>query len=145
MARVRSSVDFHELDDERRVIQYISYGRYDAAEKWVSLQELFKERDFDFVDLLYLKLVGRKPLESDRRLLLKTMMISSLGTGCHPPSVMVPKLIASTTKDGRFAIINGLIGSIATFGTDHLGSIADMMEVLEMLREISLSCFFAIK
>jgi citrate synthase len=134
--RIKTNIDYHVLEEDA-LGQYINLTKYNSPEgKWESLEKIFTG-DLDFIDLLYIKLIGQKPLEKERKLLLKTLMISSFGTGCHPQSVMVPKLIASTTKNKDFAIINGLIGGLATFGTDHLGAVSNIMETSRQIRKNS--------
>jgi citrate synthase len=134
-SKIKSNIDYHEIRDDG-LIQYINCCKYDSDGNWKTLEELFR-MDLDFIDLLFLKLTGRRPVESERRLFLKTLMILSLGTGCHPPSVMVPKLVACTTKNKEFAIINGLIGGLAAVGTDHLGAVVGMMNTLMVLKDES--------
>jgi len=130
-----SNIDYHEIKD-KNLIQYINYAKYNSKnQEWKSLEELFSKLDFDFVDLLFLKLTDKRPTSKEKKLFLKTLMIVSLGTGCHPPSVMVPKLVASTTKNKEFAIINGLISGLATIGTDHLGAVTGTMKDLMYLKE----------
>ena len=135
--KIISNIDYHEIKD-RNLIQYINCAKYNSKNQdWRSLEELFSKSDFDFVDLLFLKLTDKRPTSKERRLFLKTLMIMSLGTGCHPPSVMVPKLVASITKNKEFAIINGLISGLATVGTDHLGAVIGMMKNFEHIKEKS--------
>jgi citrate synthase len=132
--KIKSNIDFHCIKDNK-LIQYVNYGSYKSIkENWVSLEELFI-KDIDFLDLLFLKLTGKEANEKEKKLLLKTLMILSFGTGCHPPSVMVPKLVASTTKNKEFAIINGLISGLATVGTDHLGAVIGCMKSLVSLKD----------
>jgi citrate synthase len=127
-----SKIDRAESDEEG-IRMYINYGRHDSkGVNWVSLESLFQ--DHDFLDLLFVKLGGKKPSSEERGLLLKTLMLVSMGVGHDPPSVFIPKTIASTTKDERFAVINGLIGGLASFGTHHLGAIYDVMGLYKELR-----------
>jgi len=138
-SKISSGIDFHK-EENGTLMQYINCSKYDSHEEnWVSLEELFKKEDFDFLDLLFIKMTGKQPGSAERRLFLRSLLITSLGTGCHPPSVMVPKLIASTTKNKEFAIINGLIGGMATIGTDHLGAVVECMRVFELLKRMA-SC-----
>jgi len=132
-SKIKSNVDYHEIRDGA-LIQHINCAKYDSDGAWRTLEELFS-MDLDFIDMLFLKLTGRRPVQTERKLFLKTLMILSFGTGCHPPSVMVPKLIASTTKNKEFAIINGLIGGLATVGTDHLGAVTGIMKTLKCIKE----------
>jgi len=124
--KIDSNIDFHRLEGDR-ICQYVNLSKYDSGqENWHSLEEIFETQDF--LDLLFIKLTGFAPTENHKRLLLKTFLITSYGTGCHPPSVMVPKLVSSTTKNREFAIITGLVAGLATFGTDHLGAVVGMMK-----------------
>jgi len=133
--KIISNIDYVEVKNGN-LTYYINCCKYNSKnQNWKSLDELFSELDFDFVDLLFLKLTDKKPTSKERRLFLKTLMIMSLGTGCHPPSVMIPKLVASTTKNKEYAIINGLIGGLATTGTDHLGAVTGTMRNLIYLKE----------
>lgn len=131
--KISSLIDYHKIEDGK-LKQYINCAGY-GKEKWVTLERLFNKKEFDFIDLLFLKLTGVEPSKEERRLFLKTLMILSLGTGCHPPSVMVPKLVSSTTKNREFAIINGLIGGLATIGTDHLGAVTESMKTMVKLKK----------
>ncbi len=112
---------------------YVGYGRFDEPYmQWMSLDNLSKNHDF--IDLLFVKLVGRRPRFRERELLLRTLLYVSMGVGDEPPSVFAPKTVASTTKDARFAVINGLIAGLATFGTHHLGAVYDVMQMYQQLR-----------
>lgn len=134
MKKIESNVDYHEIM-AKELRQYVNLARYDSnSDNWLNLEKIFIEEDFDFIDMIYYKLVGKSPAPGDKNLLLKTLGVLSLGTGCHPPSVMIPKLIASTTKDKYFAVVNGLIGGISSFGTDHLGAVSWVMEDLERIK-----------
>ncbi len=133
----RSRIDFQDLG-EGTVHHYINLARYDStADNWFTLSELL-EKEVDFLDLIFIKLAGKTPLPRERRLFLRSLLVLSMGTGAHPPSVSVPKLIASTTKSPDFAIINGLIGGLASVGTHHLGSICEAMRELQQV--YSLAC-----
>ena len=122
------------INKGKKTRMLINYKRYDSKlDDWNSLENLFKSQDF--VDLLFLKLVGKKPARKDRELLLKTLVLTSMGTGHDPPSVFVPKTISSITKDKRFALINGLIGGLTTFGTHHLGAVYDVMNTYMELKQ----------
>ncbi len=110
-----------------KTLMYVNTNRYSNSQNWVSLESLFQ--DSDFIDLLSTKLTGKKPKSYERELLLKTLLLVSMGVGDEPPSVFVPKTISSTTKDKRFSVINGLIGGLATLGTHHLGAVYDVMQM----------------
>jgi len=93
----------------------------------MTLEELM-DSDKDFLNMLFVKLTGREPTKVDRKLLLKTLLIVSMGTGHSPPSVFVPRVVSSITKNESFSIINGLIGGLSCFGTHHLGAVAKSVE-----------------
>ena len=125
-----SKVDFQELIDGR-----VTHYLYDRdKEDWVKMSQVLESK-LPFIDLIFMKLIGRYPNEDDLRLLNATLVIVSLGTGPHPPSVMTAKLISSTTKDERFAVINGLIGGLASMGTHHLGAVYEVMKFYEEIAE----------
>lgn len=124
---MESKVDF-VINDKTNTSMYINYDIYNSQNvNWVSIENLFKNHDF--IDILSVKLTGRKHNLIEKEILLKTLMITSMGVGDEPPSVFIPKTIASTTKDKRFALINGLIGGLAAFGTHHLGAVYDCMQM----------------
>lgn len=132
MEKMKNNLDYHIIKNGIP-IHKINWNKYNSKnQNWKNLTDLFKEKDF--IDLLFIKLTGITPKKKEKKLLLKTLLLSSVGTGHHPPSVMIPKLISSTTKNKEFAIINGLIGGISSFGTDHLGTISDVMKTLEKLK-----------
>ncbi len=132
MEKMINSIDYHVISDGVP-LHKISWNKYDCENpKWYALQDLFD--DYDFVDLVFIKLTGRSANRAERELFLKTLFMSSMGVGHHPPSVMIPKLVASTTKNKEFAIINGLIGGISSFGTDHLGAISRSMNMISKLK-----------
>ena len=134
MVEMKSKIDYITKDNKEPSM-YINYNKYSSSSiKWVTLEDLFIEHDF--IDLLFLKLTGKKVSSEKKKLLLMTLMLTSMGIGHKPPSVFIPKTIASTTKDKRFAMINGLIGGLATFGTHHLGTIFDVMQMYSELKDI---------
>lgn len=134
--KFNSKIDYQKITNPN-VTHYINFNKYNSdKENWVSLENLFS-KDFDFLDLLFLKLTGKEAKPEEKRLLLRTLMLVSMGTGCHTPSVFVPKLIASTTKNKEFAIINGLIGGLSTIGTHHLGSVVSVMKTFEFIKKES--------
>ncbi len=130
----RSKIDSVEQKDGKTKL-LTNYAKYNSIdEKWISLEDLF-EKNTDFLDLLFVKFRGEAPEEKEKKLLLKTLLIVCSGVGYHPPSIFVPKTIASTTKDRRFAIINGLIGGLCTMGTHHLGAVYDVMVDLQYIKK----------
>lgn len=132
-----TQVDF-VLNNNNETKMFVNYNKYDSESvKWVNLEDLFINHDF--IDLLFLKLTGKKCKFKERELLLKTFMVVSTGIGHEPPSVFIPKTIASTTKDKRFALINGLIGGLASFGTHHLGAVYDVMQMYLELKDNDVS------
>jgi len=132
--RERGKIDF-QLVNGKEVRHYINMARYDnAASRWASMEDLFAT-DSDFIDLLMLKLTGKYPGYRQKKLLLRALMTVSMGTGYHAPSVLAPRLAASTTKNGNFAVINGLIAGLSTVGTDHLGAVAGVMELFVKIKE----------
>lgn len=132
---MRSKID-HVLNNKDETTMYINYNKYDSgSSNMVSLEKIFA--DHDFIDILFLKLTGKKVKPEKRELLLKTLVLVSMGVSHEPPSVFIPKTIASTTKDKRFALINGLIGGLASFGTHHLGAVYDVMNMYSELRDIN--------
>jgi len=125
-----SKVDYQELVDGR-----VTHYLYDPAKgDWVSLAQVLESK-LAFIDLVFTKLTGRYPTEDELRLLQANLVIVSMGTGPHAPSVMIAKLISSTTKDERFAAIDGLIGGLASMGTHHLGAVYDVMKFYEYIAE----------
>lgn len=127
-----SKIDYITNENDE-VKMYINYNKYNSdAVEWVEFETLFI--DHDFIDVFFLKLTGKIPNAHEKKLLLKTLMLVSMGVGHKPPSVFVPKAIASVTKDKRFAIINGLIGGLLAFGTHHLGAVYDVMQMYKELQ-----------
>lgn len=125
-----ANIDFQELNNGFPT-HNINWEKYNSISKsYKTFEELFKEEK-DFIDTIFMKLTGKDPKRKEKKLLLKSMLLSSMGTGYHPPSILIPKLISSTTKDKKFAIINGLIGGLSSLGTDHLGAICDSMHLLK--------------
>ena len=122
-----SKIDYANCSDGK-TLMYVNLNRFNSSsQNWVSLESLFQTSDF--IDLLSSKLTGKKLERYERELLLKTLLLVGMGVGHEPPSVFVPKVISSTTKDKRFSVINGLIGGLATFGTHHLGAVYDVMQM----------------
>jgi citrate synthase len=132
---MESKIDY-VLNDSDGTHMYINYNQFNSdAINWIPLDSLCA--DHDFIDILFIKLTGKKAESKERELLLKTLLLVSMGVGHEPPSVFIPKVIASTTKDKRFAMINGLIGGLAAFGTHHLGAVYDVMDMYKELRYVS--------
>lgn len=132
MIRLKNNIDNHKIIDGNP-IHKINWTKYNSDEqKWHTLEKIFEKKDF--IDLLYMKLTGKTPQEKEKKLLLKTLLITSMGVGHHPPSVMIPKLISSTTKNKSFAIINGISAGILSYGTDHLGAVVGIMNTFEELK-----------
>lgn len=133
--KMKNNIDYHVVKNGIPT-HYINWQKYNCEKQnWKTLEELFHK--YDFLDLLYVKLRGTEPNEKEKNLFLKTIFISSMGIGHHPPSVMIPKLIASVTKNKEFAIINGIAGGINSYGTDHLGAIVGIMKIFEELKKES--------
>ncbi len=129
---MQSRIDYVFREKEKTSL-LINYNKYDSDSlDWVSIETLFLNNDF--IDLLFIKLTGKKVMKKAREILLKSLMITSMGVGSEPPSVFVPKTVASTTKDKRFAMINGMIAGLATFGTHHLGAVYDVMKMYSELK-----------
>jgi len=129
-----NKIDFQQIKNSS-VDHYINLNKYDNnIENWISLKELF-EMNIDFIDLIFIKMIGKTPSSDEKKLLLKTLMLISMGTGYHAPSVLVPRLIASTTKNKEFAVINGLIGGLTTIGTHHLGSVVQVMKMFKHMKD----------
>jgi citrate synthase len=133
---MKSKIDYTE-NNEGRTTMYINYNSYNSdSVDWVSLESLFQ--DHDFIDLLFLKLIGKKAIPEEKKLFLKTLLSVSMGVGHEPPSIFIPKTISSVTKDKRFAVINGLIGGLTSFGTSHLGAIYDIMQLYLKLKDTNI-------
>lgn len=125
-----ANIDFQKLNNGYP-IHHINWNKYNSElENHKTLEQLFKEEK-DFIDTVFIKLTGKDAKRKEKKLLLKSMLLSSMGTGYHPPSILIPKLISSTTKEKNFAIINGLIGGLSSLGTDHLGAICDSMYLIK--------------
>lgn len=87
----------------------------------------------DFFDELFWILQKRTCTTREKKLLQKILIVINLTIQHEPPSVFIPKTIASTTKNPRFAVINGLAGGLLSFGTAHLGAIYDIMNIYSEL------------
>ncbi|MGQ9630611.1 MAG: citrate/2-methylcitrate synthase [bacterium] len=121
-----SKVDYQSVEGNR-VVNYV----YDNSQgKWVNHEEILRS-ELTFFDMIFIKLASKRPTPQERDLLHTVLVSVSMGTGPHPPSVWAPKLVASTTKDERFAVINGIIAGIATIGTHHLGAVYDVMKLYQ--------------
>lgn len=140
---MQSKIDYITNENDE-VKMFINYNKYNSdSVEWILLEELFA--DHDFLDLLFIKLTGNFPNEKKKKIFLRTLMLVSMGVGHKPPSVFIPKAIASVTKDKRFALINGLIGGLLTFGTHHLGAVYDVMQMYKDLKFIDVSKFISRK
>lgn len=132
MIRLQNNIDNHKIINGVP-LHKINWTKYNSSEqKWHTLEKIFEKKDF--IDLLFIKLIGKTPKEKEKKLLLKTLLITSMGVGHHPPSTMIPKLISSTTKDKSFALINGISAGILSYGTDHLGAVVGIMKTFNELK-----------
>lgn len=133
MIRLQNNIDNNKITNGIPTHK-INWAKYNSKEqRWHSLQKIFQKKDF--IDLIFIKLTGNNPTKKEKNLLLKTLLLTSMGVGHHPPSIMIPKLISSTTKNKSFAIMNGISAGILSFGTDHLGAITGIMKTFNELKE----------
>jgi len=130
---MKNNIDYQQIENGS-VEHYINLTRYNDTDNWISLKELFTT-NLDFIDMIFIKMTGKLPTKKEKRLLLRTLMVVSMGTGYHAPSVLVPRMVATTTKNEAFAIINGLIGGLTTIGTHHLGSVVHVMKMFKHIKD----------
>lgn len=120
-------VDYQQVSSTH-VEHFVNYAQQTASgENWVRLEQLVSSGK-GYFDLLFMKLGGSEPTEQSRKLLESALLLASMGTGYHAPSLLLPRMVATTTKDPRQAVLNGLSAGLSSMGTHHLGSIYDVME-----------------
>lgn len=98
------------------------------------LVDLMQEKDF--LDIIYLMLLNRHPTKEQKKVLNAVLIGFSGGMGIQPPTVLVPRIVAST----KAPVAQCLAAGMAAAGESHASAVEEAMKMYIRIKAENIDC-----